>query len=61
MYLAYFGAKHALKVRTPVGRVMTSTRTWAEQPKPGEQPLRLAPSVPGTAVGGGEWAPIVES
>lgn len=46
LYLGYFSAKHALKVRTPLGRVMTSTRAWAEQPRAGEQPLRATPQAP---------------
>lgn len=42
-YPAYFSAKHALKVHTPLGRFMTSVGKWSEQPKPGEQPVRLSP------------------
>jgi hypothetical protein len=57
LYLSYFSAKHALKVHTPLGRVMTSTRAWSEQPRAGEQPLRQppAPAAPRVA-----YAPLTE-
>jgi hypothetical protein len=42
-YLTYFSAKQFLKARTPVGRVMTKTTAWAEQPRPGERPVRPIP------------------
>jgi hypothetical protein len=38
-YLRYFATKHWLKARTPVGRFMTRTSQWAQQPREGEQPL----------------------
>jgi len=49
-YMAYFTGKHALKAHTPLGRFMTSTRVWAEQPHAGEQPVRPIPSAPPAAV-----------
>jgi hypothetical protein len=35
-YLADFTTKHWLKTRTPLGRLMTKTTAWAQQPNPGE-------------------------
>jgi len=39
-YFGMFEAKHLLKAHTPVGRFVTSTRVWNEQPKAGESPVR---------------------
>jgi hypothetical protein len=39
-YFGMFETKHLLKAHTPVGRFMTSTRVWDEQPKAGETPVR---------------------
>lgn len=55
IYLGYFSVRHALKVHTPLGRYMTSTQAWAEQPRAGEQPVRLAPEPP-AKVAGREYA-----
>jgi hypothetical protein len=49
-YMAFFTGKHALKAHTPLGRFMTSTRVWAEQPHVGERPVRPIPSTPPGAV-----------
>jgi hypothetical protein len=38
-YLPYFSGKQWLKSRTPLGRYLTSTATWREQPRPDEQPV----------------------
>ena len=38
-YMTYFKAKHFLKAHTPLGRVLTSSRAWAEQPYAGEAPV----------------------
>ncbi len=43
VYASYFRLKHALKVHTPFGRLVTSARVWAEQPRPGERPVREIP------------------
>ena len=43
VYLRHFAAKQWLKAKTPLGRFMTSTRVWAEQPRPGEAPVRPIP------------------
>lgn len=51
-YLGMFKAKHLLKAHTPVGRFMTSTRVWEEQPKAGEAPVRPIPGAT-SAIGGG--------
>jgi len=40
MYFGMFEVKHLLKAYTPVGRFVTSTRVWDEQPKAGEAPVR---------------------
>jgi Sulfotransferase family len=44
-YLGYFSAKRRLRARTPLGRVLTSTRIWAEQPRAGEPPIHPIASV----------------
>jgi hypothetical protein len=36
LYPGYFSTKYHLRVHTPLGRVLTSTRIWAEQPRAGE-------------------------
>jgi hypothetical protein len=36
LYLADFTVKHWVKTRTPLGRLMTKTTAWAQQPNPGE-------------------------
>ena len=51
-YLGLFEAKHLLKAHTPLGRFMTSTRVWEEQPKAGEAPVRPIPMSPLPAAGG---------
>jgi hypothetical protein len=38
-YLGYFAAKRRLRVRSPLGRVLTNTRIWAQQPRAGEAPI----------------------
>jgi hypothetical protein len=43
-YMGYFKTKHLLKAHTPLGRIMTSTVVWSEQPKPNEPPVRPRPS-----------------
>ena len=45
-YLGLFEAKHLLKAHTPLGRFMTSTRVWDEQPKAGEAPDGPSPRAP---------------
>jgi hypothetical protein len=40
LYFGMFEAKHLLKAYTPVGRFVTSTRVWNEQPKADEAPVR---------------------
>jgi hypothetical protein len=42
-YLTMFAAKHRLKTSGPLGRFMTSTRVWEEQPRQGEEPVRPIP------------------
>jgi hypothetical protein len=42
IYPRYFAAKHFLKTRTPLGRVLTKTWVWTEQPRAGERPVRPA-------------------
>jgi len=54
-YLAHFTAKQFLKTRTPLGRVMTKTTAWAEQPRPNERPVRPIPEP--SAVKPGEALP----
>lgn len=44
MYLTYFKAKHFMKAHTPLGRMLTSSRPWAEQPYAGEAPVAPIPS-----------------
>lgn len=39
IYPRHFAAKHFLKTRTPLGRVLTKTRVWTEQPRAGEDPV----------------------
>jgi len=39
MYMTYFRMKHVAKAHTPLGRVLTSSRPWAEQPYAGEAPV----------------------
>ncbi len=51
-YLGLFEAKHLLKAHTPLGRFMTSTRVWEEQPKAGEAPVRPIPTSTLPAAGG---------
>lgn len=46
IYPRHFAAKHFLKTRTALGRVLTKTRVWTEQPRPGEDPVRPALAVP---------------
>ena len=43
-YLNYFRLKHAAKAHTPIGRLVTSARVWAEQPRPDERPVRQIPN-----------------
>jgi hypothetical protein len=51
VYLSYFALKHRLKAHTPLGRVMTSTAVWTEQPRPDERPVRPFPASPITPLG----------
>jgi hypothetical protein len=44
IYVRHFTTKHWLKTQTPLGRLLTSTRIWAEQPKAGEALVRPTPS-----------------
>jgi Sulfotransferase family len=37
LYGTLFSSKHALKTRTPLGRVLTSPQVWHEQPRAGER------------------------
>jgi hypothetical protein len=37
LYMPGFATKHWLKTRTPLGRYMTRTKAWAEQPRVGER------------------------
>lgn len=46
-YLTYFEGKHRLKSGTPLGRFLTSTTIWSEQPKAGEDPVRPVPALGG--------------
>lgn len=46
IYRAYFGLKQWLKTRTPLGRLLVSTRVWAEPPNAAEEPIRLVRSAP---------------
>jgi hypothetical protein len=39
VYLSLFSTKHWLKAHTPLGRYVTNTSVWAEQPKVGEVPV----------------------
>ena len=39
MYMTHFGMKHFVKAHTPLGRVLTSSRPWAQQPHAGEAPV----------------------
>ena len=43
-YLRYFATRHRLKARSALGRFMTNTRVWAEQPKADEKPVRPVPA-----------------
>ena len=45
IYPRRFAAKHFLKTRTPLGRVLTRTRVWTEQPRAGEDPVRSRATV----------------
>jgi hypothetical protein len=56
-YFSYFSAKHWIKARTPLGRFVTDSRVWSEQPRDGERPVRPIRSGPESAVpaGNGEW------
>jgi hypothetical protein len=38
-YMTYFKAKQFVKAHTPLGRALTSSRPWAEQPRAGEAPV----------------------
>jgi adenylylsulfate kinase len=38
-YLQYFSTRHWLKSKTILGRFMTNTSVWREQPRAGERPL----------------------
>ncbi len=37
LYLGVFSTKHWLKMRTPLGAVLTRTTPWEKQPRPGER------------------------
>jgi hypothetical protein len=39
-YLPYFAARHWLKAHSPLGRLLTSTAVWAEQPRSNEDVVR---------------------
>ena len=41
-YLPYFASKHSLKARTPLGRLLTNTSVWDEQPR-GAAPAEPVP------------------
>ena len=45
----YFNAKQFVKAHTPIGRVLTSSGPWAQQPRAGEAPV--APIARANAVG----------
>jgi hypothetical protein len=51
LYLTYFDTKHTLKTHTPVGRLLTSARVWAEPPRPGERPVYQAADAGSSPVG----------
>ena len=53
-YINYFRLKHAAKAHTPLGRLMTSARIWAEQPRPGERPVRRIPNASDSELSGPE-------
>jgi hypothetical protein len=42
-YLNYFALRQLLKRRTPLGRFLTSTSVWTEQPSPAEKPFFPVP------------------
>jgi hypothetical protein len=44
VYLTYFSAKHWLKVRSPLGRFMTSADAWAAPPREDEAPVAGIPT-----------------
>ncbi len=44
VYLRYFSTKHWVKAHTPLGRLLTSPRIWAEQPDPDEETVHPVPS-----------------
>lgn len=43
LYMKYFVLRQVLKRRTPLGRVLTNTSVWTEQPSPIEQPFFPVP------------------
>jgi hypothetical protein len=54
IYLNYFAGKHWMKTHTPLGRVGTNARVWAEQPRHGERPVRAIRSATEAAVAAGD-------
>jgi hypothetical protein len=44
-YPQFYATKHLLKTRTRLGRVLTSTKVWNEQPREGESPLQPVQTV----------------
>jgi Sulfotransferase family len=49
LYSGYFSAKHSLRARTPLGRYLTRTSVWSEQPRPDERPVRAIHAGPAAA------------
>ena len=52
VYLNYFRLKHAAKVHTPIGRLVTRAGVWAEQPRADERPVRQIPNPPDRELSG---------
>jgi hypothetical protein len=50
MYLSFFQTKQYLKTRTPLGRLLTSTKVWAQQPRADEPAIAPVPAPVSSAV-----------
>ena len=56
MYMTHFRVKQFAKAHTPLGRVLTSSRPWAQPPHAGEAPV--GPIAAESAVGESAAAPV---
>jgi hypothetical protein len=53
--MSYFSAKHALQAHTPLGRFLTNTREWAQQPRRNEAPVVPMFNAPAADLAASDW------